>query len=283
VATIQQMEKEVGQWESALAGISETRNAARLHITDLERKRQELALAARVDKDSAAQKTLHEIEAEIQKARREDGHDEAAAGEVEKKLQVLRPAMALAKRLAEREQLRKFVASRADLDRPARIVKLVRYLEAELAGWTADKAAVAAALNKFDPRLARIASALTGSFVEPVRIEYGPNQALDTFGRGARSIFDQALAAIEAHLLPGEPVPADRRAYRAKPHTNFDFHGLGLHGGETLYLLPEQAAYYVEEGLLIEGAEPEAKAEQASIARDPQPAAEGQTKRQVFV
>jgi hypothetical protein len=273
MATIAELETEVGRWESALAGISETRAAARVHIAGLERKRQELALSARVDKNSAAQKTLHEIEAEIGKARREDGHDEAAVAEIEKKLQVLRPALALAKRLAEREQLRKFVAARADLDRPARIVKLVRDIEAEVAGWTADKAAVSAALNKFDPRLHTVGDGLASSFVEPVRIEYGTNQALDTFGRGAGRIFDQALDAITAHLEPGEPVPSDRRAYRAKAHTNFDLHGLKLHGGETLYLLPQHAAYYVKEGLLIEEAEPEAKAVEPAGAPAAQPPA----------
>jgi hypothetical protein len=283
VATVQAMEKEIGQWESALAGIHETREAARLHITDLERKRQELALAARVDKNSAAQKTLHEIETELVMAHREDGHDDAAVAEIEKKLQVLRPALALAKKLAQREQLRKFIASRADRDRPARIVKLVRDLEADLAGWTADKAAVAAALAQFDSRLDTVGRVLPAAFVEPVRIDYGTNQALETFGRGAVRVFDQALAAVEAHLLPGEPVPADRRAYRTKAGAHFDLHGLELRGGEVLYLLPEHAAYYVKEGLLIEEGEPGAQAEEAAAAPAAPPPAEGQGKRQIFV
>ena len=56
-----------------------------------------------------------------------------------------------------------------------------------------------------------------------------------------------------------------------------------MKGGDLLYLRPEHAAYYVKEGLLIEEAEPEAKAEEAAIVRDPQPPVGGTNKLQVFV
>ncbi|MGB9106827.1 MAG: hypothetical protein WCC59_18880 [Terriglobales bacterium] len=203
MATIEQMEKEIGQWEAALAGVHETREAARGHIAGLERKRQELALTARVHKDSAAQKTLHEIEVETEKARREDGHDEAAVAEIEKKLQVLRPSLALAKRLAEAEQLRQFIAKRAAENRPVRIFKLVRELEAQLDGWNADRAEVAAALRQFDPRCDRVASALTVGYRDPAQVRYGTNRDLTSFACVGESTYEAALAMIEEVLESG--------------------------------------------------------------------------------
>jgi hypothetical protein len=285
VATIQAMEKEIGQWETRLAQVHESQQKFQSRISQMETERRGLIVEARTKNNDTAKKRIAAIAGELDAANRELRDDADAAAECTNRLEPLRADLTLATKLAEREQLRKFVAARADKDRPARIAKLVRELEDEVAGWTADKAAVANALRAFDSRLRSIGDGLVAQYVDPVGIKYlyPTKQYLETFESVGGKVFDSALAAIEAHLLPGEPVPSDRRAYRASAGSRFDVHGLGVNGGDTLYLLPEHAAYYVKEGLLIEEGKPEAKAEEVAIARDPQPPAGGTAKHQIFV
>ncbi|MBZ5567357.1 MAG: hypothetical protein LAN64_05840 [Acidobacteriia bacterium] len=283
VATVKEIQSQIEEWESHLAQVGESQQKIESRVSELETERRGLIVEARTKNNDAAKKRIAAIAGELDAANRELRDDADAVTECTNRLEPLRAELAWAKKLAEREQLRKFVAARADLDRPARIGKLVRALEEEVAGWTADKAAVGDALVAFDSRLKDVATGIRTTYPDPVGIKYlyPTKQYLQNFESQGPKIYAEALAAVEAHLLPGEPVPSDRRAYRADNH--FHLHGLELYRGEIVYLLPEHAAYFVKEGLLIEVAEPEAKATEPAVTRDPQPAAEGKGKVKVFV
>ena len=285
MATANEIQKQIDEWESRLAQVCYSEKTMRSRVSELETERRGLIVDARLNQNEAAKNRIAAIASELDAANRELRDDADVFTECMSRLEPLRHALALATKLAEREQLRKLIAARADLDRPARIGKLVRALEEEVAGWTADKAAVGDALVAFDPRLKNVATAIRSTYPDPVGIKYlyPTKQYLQNFESQGGKIYAETLAAIEAHLLPGEPVPAHRSAYRAVACKRFDVHGLEVHGGDSLYLLPEHAAYFVKEGLLIEVAEPEAKATEPAVTRAPQPAAECKGKVNVFV
>jgi hypothetical protein len=176
--------------------------------------------------------------------------------QISSELSGLRSQLALASKLEARSRLKKFIADKAAKNRPTRIVELVRSLQTEIEAWKADKQAVLAEVRAFDSELEDIAIG-AARLQPPVELEYAgvgvqPEEQLGTFeARGSR-LFDQVAQAISARLLPGELIPADRRAYRALPGKNFGMYGMNVRGGEIVYFTPEHAADFVTAGLLEE-------------------------------
>lgn len=209
--------KQIEQHEALQAKVQQSQSSHAQQITDYESQRQGLFVAARAHGDAEAQKQLRDLAGKIEDVRREEREDAAAIEEIAKKLCGLYADFALAKRQDERRQLRQLIMKRAESNRPARIVQMVRALEAEVASWTEDKREIIAAAGAFDSRLGNVAAAVLNTYTEPVRINYGATEFLERFGTKGRIPFDQVAEALQEdsngrtpydEVAEAPPVPA---------------------------------------------------------------------------
>ena len=202
-----ELKQEISKWETNLQAVQASHEARSKQLAALEGQRRDHIVPARVEGNVTSLKELRRLDAEMSTVRRDVQDDAHAITEITNKLALLKPALTLADRLIEGERLRQFIIENRQRNRGARIVEHVRGLEAELKSWSADKAAVACALNSFDSRFGPEAAAIASSYREPARVEYGAQQHLQNFAAGAPKIYDAALAAIE-QFLESEGSPA---------------------------------------------------------------------------
>lgn len=245
---VTEIKKQIQEQEQILRNLEEQHKALDQQVAGLEAERREHAVPAHVHGNEEAQRALREISGQLQTAQHEHRDVSLAIEQTKNKLTPLRTSLALAERMAERDRVREFVKVRAQREHPARIVELVRLLEAELHAWNTDRAEIDRALVDFDPRFK--GHSLSARWREPVRIDYGRRELFERFETAGPLSLQRALLAIEACPIPGEPLPSDRCAYQATHNGNY--FGFDMHAGDTVHMRPSDAAEYVKAGVLRE-------------------------------
>ena len=111
IGKVVRKQEEVKGREEAIARLARRRDDAASRINDLQKERKSVLIAARAQDDATASIRLREIDEAIQSARREQVSDAEVIVELSAQLEPVRSQLQTATRQAQREQLRRAIAT----------------------------------------------------------------------------------------------------------------------------------------------------------------------------
>lgn len=126
--------------------------ATQQRVAELEAEREKLVVPARVDRDTAAQKRIREIDEELLALQRDLADDQAAAHDLSGRLERVRKARLLAEWDRERGEIRKLLVNRSAGTAVGEILELATRFEEALRKLQAEDTALSEALTKLAPQ-----------------------------------------------------------------------------------------------------------------------------------
>lgn len=208
----ERLEAQIAELTERLQELDECLSASRLRQATLASERQGLVLPARVNKDPKAQARLLGIDEDLTRILRDIALDTEAVSDLNKKLQAVQNALALAQREQHRAAVRGLLQARLDSNRAARIMKAAEQLRDLLQAAEREDAETYKALVEFDASFARSSKWIrrahyllglsAGSVLTPVMEidtrSVTPAQRERNAAEDDRRLHAEALRALEA-------------------------------------------------------------------------------------
>ncbi len=149
--TVQQLGQEIAKWDANLGRLQDSLGASQTRVAKLQADRKPCALAARIDKDAAAQEKLRQIDAEVTTLGVGIRDDQDAISHAQQKLKALRAELAVAEEEALRGGVKELIRARIAARLEGRIADAVKQLKAEIEKLLASNREIAAAMRTLHP------------------------------------------------------------------------------------------------------------------------------------
>jgi hypothetical protein len=143
------IETKIEKWQGIVATLQGAQQAHAQKVSALFKEREPHLLPARAERNDAAIKELHRIDADLAYVQREERHDADALAKAQETLARFKAELPIAERETQRESLCALIKSRVEGKAEARIADLVEQIKSELDSIVSSNEQIASELHFF--------------------------------------------------------------------------------------------------------------------------------------